>query len=254
MTNLIKSLKVLMSYTLLSFILAMVSCSRTGESSTVDIDFSEIQNFKEARDYRELKFKKINSLRASQVVKNNDLRKLDSLYWAKLFSLLADKAHAITHQSTNYSSKLARIKELRTEYDENRYPGISPLGIDSQINNALSAIDFKIKHYRHEQAWENRRRALEDEIRKQMASRFHGVYNTVVEEEVVDILDSSRIENDGEAKQMEYTIRYHKKYKGAFRWEVFGTGRWLIYCKTNDTYIRVVNLCEGCYDEAKLAN
>jgi len=223
--------------------------------SPVEINFEGIQSFEESNQHRESFFKKITESDQAEDSKTENLKRLDSLYWGHVSSLLSSGRSAILDSPTRASEKLGNILELKTDYQTHEYAGIKSPEVEQFISKQLSQLEADIVTLKHIQAWDNRRKTLEEEVIKFGKINFTGQFGETPLSEEVAVLDSLESNELGDVYQIIYTVKYTKIYKGTgnfFKYQVEGQGQWKVSSKMNQSFLTIENLCPQCYSEKRI--
>jgi hypothetical protein len=223
--------------------------------SPVEINFEGIQSFEESNQHRESLFKEITDSDQAEDAKTENLKRLDSLYWGQVSSLLSSGRSAILDSPTRASEKLGNILELKTDYQTHEYAGIKSPEVEQIISKQLSQLEADIVTLKHIQAWDNRRKTLEEEVIKFGKINFTGQFGETPLSEEVAVLDSLESNELGDVYQIIYTVKYTKIYKGTgnfFKYQVEGQGQWKVSSKMNQSFLTIENLCPQCYSERRI--
>jgi len=221
---------------------------------SVNVSFEGIQSFEESNQRRESFFKKITESDQAEDAKTENLNRLDSLYWGHVSSLLSSGRSAILDSPTRASEKLGNILELKTDYQTHEYAGIKSPEVQQIISKQLSQLEADIVTLQHIQAWDNRRKTLEEEVKK-FGNTFPGPFGSNQLDEDVVVIDSLESNELGDVYQIIYTVKYTKIYKGTgnfFKYQVEGQGQWKVSSKMNQSFLTIENLCPQCYSEKRI--
>jgi hypothetical protein len=140
---------------------------------------------------------------------------------------------------------------LKADFDANEYPGIKSQMAEQTISKLMSQLEADIVSLKHEQAWDIRLKTLEEEVKK-FGNTFPGPFGSNQLSEDVFFIDSLESNELGDVKQIIYTVKYTKIYKGTgniFKYQVDGQGEWKVSSKTNQSMLTIENLCPQCYTE-----
>jgi hypothetical protein len=223
--------------------------------SPVKVNFEGIQSFEESNQHRESLFKKITGSDQSEDSKTENLNALDSLYWGHVSSLLSSGRSAILDSPARASEKLDKVLNLKRDYQKDEYAGIKSPEVEQIISKQLSQLEADIVSLRHEQAWDTRLKKLEEEVKKFGKINFTGQFGETPLSEEVLVIDSLESNELGDVKQIIYTVKYTKIYKGTgkiFKYQVDGQGEWKVSSKMNQSLLTIENLCPQCYSERRI--
>jgi len=237
----------------LASLLLIIFASCGGEK--VEVRFEGLQSFQELKEHRELLFSKINESDQEGEAKTENLRNLDSLYWQQAIILLSKGREVILKSPNRASKKLGEILDLKKDFEASEYPGVKSPEVEQIISKQLSQLDADIVSLRHEQAWDNRLKTLEEEVEKFGKINFTGQFGETPLSEEVLVIDSLESNELGDVKQIIYTVKYTKIYKGTgkiFKYQVDGQGEWKVSSKMNQSLLTIENLCPQCYSERRI--
>ena len=119
----------------------------------------------------------------------------------------------------------------------------------------MSQLEADIVSLKHEQAWDNRLKTLEEEVIKFGKINYTGYFGGILLDEDVFFIDSLESNELGDVKQIIYTVKYTKIYKGTgniFKYQVDGQGEWKVSSKTNQSMLTIENLCPQCYTQRRI--
>lgn len=223
-------------------------------SDKFKISFEGVKSFDTANIVRIKYLQTIKDSDQSKERVNKLIYELDSLYWEKTIQILDSSTSAIIHSKISPTQRIFKLNELEQNFNEYKHTGILTKQNEEKIKNIFVKIENNLVNLRHLQAWDNKRKDLLFAIKDFSRKNFQGSNGKInLENEIIDIIDSVEINDDGEVKKIDYTINYLKIYKGNwFRWRVYGNGKWRVTCQNNSIYINVINLCPDCYSEIRI--
>ena len=240
-----------LGFSILLTILILSSC----KDESIEISFAGIQSFEETKNNRELLFKQITESDQEEVAKTENLNRLDSLYWGHVSSLLSSGRTAILDSPSRASEKLGKILELKSDYNKHEYAGVKSQMAEQTISKLMSQLEADIVSLKHEQAWDNRLKTLEEEVIKFGKINYTWYFGGILLDEDVFFIDSLESNELGDVKQIIYTVKYTKIYKGTgniFKYQVDGQGEWKVSSKTNQSMLTIENLCPQCYTQRRI--
>ena len=237
----------------LSFLLTILLLASCKDKS-IEISFAGIQSFEEAKNKREALFKKFTESDQEEDAKTQNLNSLDAMYWEHVSSLLNEGRSVILNSPARASEKLRKTLELKADFDANEYPGIKSQMAEQTISKLMSQLEADIVSLKHEQAWDIRLKTLEEEVKK-FGNTFPGPFGSNQLSEDVFFIDSLVSNELGDVKQIIYTVKYTKIYKGTgniFKYQVDGQGEWKVSSKTNQSMLTIETLCPQCYTQRRI--
>lgn len=184
---------------------------------------------------------------------NKYRKEIDSLYWSRMIEVLDSSITHTIDLDLSAAQKITKILAIKESYNQYKYSGILSKENEESIKIIFDKLESGLVRLRHLQAWDNRRNNLLNTVKQFGRDKFKPFSGYAdVEAEIIDIIDSVKLTNEGDVKKYEYTVSYMKIYNGFYKWKALGTGNWLVSCRNDQTYIEVVNLCPECYQEKRI--